>query len=150
MPCLDQWKYPDMFGDIFRVMFQPVPAIAHEINKTMSSLGLVESLYVSAHVRSRYPTGPMGKVADKGGLLHLEGDVRSYLDGIGTNALDCVMKLGSDLPIFFVSDSRLFTDYMLRKTDGPLPADTAVPAVPILGKVHAEEPLRIDREDGWP
>jgi len=151
MPCLHQWKYPDMFGDIFRVMFQPVPAIAREINATMSSLGLVESLYVSTHVRSRYPVGPLRRTeVDKDGGLNLEdGNLKSYLDGIGINALDCVTKLESNLPVFFVSDSHVYTDFMISKTDVILPATNGKP-VSIRGKMHAEEPLHIDKDDGWP
>ena len=56
MPHIYQWQFVDLMGDIFRVMFEPVPALARIINNTMSSLGLRENEYTSIHVRSRYPT----------------------------------------------------------------------------------------------
>ena len=72
MPDTYQWQFVDLMGDIFRVMFEPVPALAESINNTMTNLGLREHEYTSVHVRSRYPIRNKFRSLDLNGGLKLE------------------------------------------------------------------------------
>ncbi len=110
MPKLVNWLCPDMMGDMFRVMFQPVPALGQQINGTMARLGLVEKKYVTAHARTRYPCPiiqqhlPKGIDTDKEGGLELTGMLRKKVMNFMINSIHCVHLLQPDLPILFLSD----------------------------------------------
>jgi len=93
-PAVKQWESIDLFGDIFSVMFEPVPRLAYAINATMNKLGLEEGKCVSAHVRSRYPIGKMARktkrAMDKEGgfdFFSVQNDFLAY----GKNAVQCVI-----------------------------------------------------------
>jgi len=166
-PGVKQWEFVDLFGDIFRVMFEPVPRLAHAINATMNTLGLEEGKYVSAHVRSRYPIGKMGRKTkrsmDKEGGFDFFSMKNDFL-ALGKNAVECVIdrynskydNSNSDLPpIFFVSDSHEFTSSMVTTKQGDNDTDTDIndgwsSQLDIKGIQRNEEPLHIDRDDGWP
>ena len=156
MPCLNQWKYPDIFGDIFRVMFEPVPELARQINETMKTLGLVENQYVSVHVRARYPVSRsvgVSRAWDKiGGFDFYHERMHAYLVGIATNAFDCSNKLQDIVyPTFFSSDSHEYTNFLLNTTNwknGKAPEK--VLNVTIRAISRNEEPPHLDRDDGWP
>jgi len=105
MPPVCQWQFVDLMGDIFRVMFEPVPALAESINSTMTILGLKENEYVSVHVRARYPYNQNFKKYDLGGGLKLEGREKSYLFDIVNNAVSCGSLLAMNSTIYFASDS---------------------------------------------
>ena len=117
---LDKWDFPDMFGDIFRVMFQPIPPIGMNLNRTMSELGLYEGKYSSAHVRARYPSdqglkkliGDL-KYVDKNGKIEVKNDVLDYLTKVSQHALSCV-ALGTDSnsKIYFASDTNDLTKHI--------------------------------------
>lgn len=111
-----KWSHVDLMEHIFRVMFMPIPAIARNINATMTRLGLVEGNYTSVHLRARYPTGKIGKIIGKNNTnahdagdhdKKFEGDYKEYLMSLATNALECGLLLDKDssFPIFFISDS---------------------------------------------
>ncbi len=119
MPDLINWQYPEMIADIFRVMFEPVPLLAKQINATMSKLGLVENQFITAHVRARYPNSQLLKVHgsldyDIGGGLNFENAmVKEYLVSVIKNALECGHVLAKDLKIFFISDHNQVTNYAI-------------------------------------
>lgn len=110
MPRLHNWDCPDMIGDMFRVMFEPVQPLAVQINATMTRLGLVEKQYVTAHTRSRYPSPALGANLedpfgfDKDGGYKWEGKLKKHIVDLVLNALHCVHLLQPDLPILFLAD----------------------------------------------
>ena len=143
MPDLSNWKYPDMIGDIFRVMFEPVPLLARQINSTMTRLGLVENEFVSTHVRARYPNSKLLKAHGSlnydiaGGLDFEKKDVKKYLGSVVEAALECGHVLAPDLPIFFVSDHNKVTNHAISHNFN---------LHDVNGKVTSLKPLGIDRE----
>jgi len=156
MPIIGQWGYAEMFSDIFRVMFEPVPALAQQINQTMASLGLREGAYTSTHVRARYPAAntPLDRksrhMMDKdGGHFEFTGDMMKYAMRLSNNAIDCGYSLApdDDLPILFVSDSHLVANYWNSTRTKRVSKDVEVKVVAVN---RSEEPLHIDRDDGWP
>ena len=124
---LENWDFPDKFGDIFRVMFQPVPEIGRNLNESMVKLGLVEGQYSSAHVRARYPSdrfithyvekaGKKMKYVDKEGDLDIEGDTLKYLTGVSHHAISCAaLSTSPPLPVYFASDTNNLTAYIARE-----------------------------------
>ena len=155
MPGLSQWKYPDMFGDIFRVMFEPVPKLAQQINSTMVSLGLVENEYVSVHVRARYPVPRINKFNknwDKnGGFEFNHNGVKGYLLSLAKNAMNCSKALEDNYPVFFASDSNEYTNFVVNTTAW-LYEDRKMDLsnMSVRGIQRLEEPPHLDRDDGWP
>jgi len=117
MPIINQWQYPDIIADVFRVMFKPVELLAKHVNATMTKLGLVENEYVSTHVRIRYPVPRFAskrkeRVAmDQNGVLLFEGEHKGYLIGLMQNAVNCGHLLAPDLPMYFASDHLDATKY---------------------------------------
>ena len=152
-PELSQWAYSDIFGDIFRVMFEPVPVLSDAINKTMVSLGLQEGKFVSTHVRARYPAANMPitkndrKKLDKGGGFVVEGRLKDYILNVVTNAITCGNILAPDLLMFFASDSHVASDLANESKVKSVSGDDTVDLVTVK---RTEEPLHIDRDDGWP
>ncbi len=110
-----------MIKDIFRVMFEPIPPLARQINATMTKLGLVENEYVSTHVRARYPAGFIVKYMkgnrnqpfDKDGGLKFEGQIKDWLVSIVNNAIWCGHLLAPELKVFFISDHNEVTRYAI-------------------------------------
>ena len=111
-----KWSHVDLMEHIFRVMFMPIPAIARNINATMTRLGLVEDNYTSVHLRARYPTGKMERLIGKNNMIahdagdhekKFEGEYKEHLMSLATNALECGLLLDKDSasPILFISDS---------------------------------------------
>ena len=126
MPEISQWQYPEMIHDIFRVMFQPVPALAQRINHTMAQLHLVEDKYVSVHVRARYPVPELVELTqkegttfrgmdatDKGNDVQFVGKTKKYFMSIVDNAIKCGHLLAPDLPLYFASDHHNVTQYAI-------------------------------------
>lgn len=110
------YKFGNSFGDIFRVMFEPVPPLAHSINMTMSKLGLFPNDYRSTHIRARYPTLSLMKLSHKslgsdkegGFLFHQNLKLRNYAFGLSSLAIQCVSgatTTTNDGPIFLSTDS---------------------------------------------
>jgi len=137
MPRITQWQFVDLMGDIFRVMFEPVPALAQSINKTMASLGLQENDYVSVHVRSRYPVRGIPTNLDKGGGLKLEGYLKQTLVSISTNAINCANLLANSSTIYFASDSN---DVVRDTITRDVPVDKGSHVRPV-GIYRDKEPL---------
>ncbi len=121
MPEIYGSQHAEMVGDIFRVMFEPIPPLAKRINATMTKLGLVENEFISAHVRIRYPTGKLRDYAghhikfDKDGGLSFENKkIKTFAIKIMHNALECGHLLAPDLnKILFVSDHHEATRYAI-------------------------------------
>ena len=109
MPHLGQHSFPELFGDIFRVVFQPIPVMAEDLNKTMTLLGLVEGECVSAHVRSGYPSNFLLKKFKKKKSSEIDNvggfpfeEVKSEFDKVATNAIDCVVQRAPGFKTFFL------------------------------------------------
>lgn len=150
MPFLGMWEYPNHFGDIFRVMFEPVPELAGLVNRTMSLLGLVEDGFDSAHVRARFPVKSMPvQRIDKRGGFPFEGAMKDKIVQVAENAVMCASQLSKHeqklhRAIFFASDSHHLTSYMMQN------ATTLAENVHCVGVDRETEPLHIDRDDGSP
>lgn len=122
MPNLVHADFPDIMGDIFRVMFEPVPKLAHHINSTMAKLNLVENEYISVHVRARYPA-PMLKqihrgnkrIFDKGnhGLDFSNPGLKSHVVDFLTNAIECGDILSPNSKMLIITDNTNATKYAI-------------------------------------
>jgi hypothetical protein len=114
MPLLMAWQHMHWMNHLFRVMFEPIDAIARNINATMKELGLVENEYTTVHLRNRYPSPKLSRLLDKkSGKLFDKGRVKVAYNGtykeysleLARNALECGQLLASDnTPILFISD----------------------------------------------
>ena len=121
MPKVSKWMHIDLMEHIFRVMFKPIPAIARNINATMTNLGLVEGNYTSIHLRARYPTPRMGHILgknvsalDKGHFTPaFDGKYKNYLLQLANNAVECGYLLDTKRPIVFISDSADLVDHVI-------------------------------------
>ena len=156
MPIISGWESAEMIGDIFRVMFEPVPALAHQINRTMASLGLREGEYVSSHVRVRYSgvagnapvdRGIKRKMDKDGGVFRFYGDMKSFSMKMSSNAINCGHFLSPGLPVLLLSDSHHVTNFW-NSTGTKSVRENA--NVTVLAVNRPKEPPHIDRDDGWP
>ncbi len=133
MPTILTWQHVDLTGDIFRVMFEPVEALARHINATMTRLGLVENEYTSIHMRARYPTGKiqriMGKIDtekyDKEGFGDFEGydgKLKSYLLSLVSNAFHCdyLLKNAYQVAPFHNNTNTGMNMHTAIKSNGPI------------------------------
>jgi hypothetical protein len=121
MPNLVNADFPDMMENVFRVMFEPVPKLAQQINSTMAKLDLIENKYVSVHVRTRYPVSRLKFTVgngtldfDKaGGMDFNRRGTKQYLVSIMTNAIDCVNILSPNLKVLIATDHNDATNYAI-------------------------------------
>lgn len=139
MPTIDNWNFVDFFGDLFRVMFEPIQPLAIRINQTMRRLGLAENQYSSVHTRCRYPVYPVarhqGKAVDKGGGMQFVNKTKEALIEIMQNAVKCAYLLEPNIStIYFASDHDDATRYMISH-DVPL------------GNGKFVQPVGIDRDN---
>jgi hypothetical protein len=151
MPNIYAWQYPEMMGDIFRVMFEPIPSLAQRINETMTNLGLVENEFISVHTRTRYPVDTLKRITahpeyDKNGGLVFDGEVKEYFISLIQNALNCAHSVAPnpDLKFFFVSDNHDATNYAISNDFNVGEKGHQVNVRPI-GINRLEEPLHIDK-----
>ncbi|GFH44274.1 hypothetical protein CTEN210_00748 [Chaetoceros tenuissimus] len=123
MPKVSKWIHIDLMEHIFRVMFKPIPAIARNINVTMTNLGLVEGNYTSIHLRARYPTSRLMYILgqtqmsalDKGHFTPtFDGKYKKYLTQLANNAVECGYLLDTKRPIVFISDSADLVDHVIE------------------------------------
>ncbi|GFH50743.1 hypothetical protein CTEN210_07219 [Chaetoceros tenuissimus] len=122
MPKVSKWMHINMMEHIFRVMFKPIPAIARNINATMTQLGLVEGNFTSIHLRARYPTprlqyilGKNASALDKGHFTPtFDGRFKSYLMQLTNNAVECGYLLDTKRPFVFISDSVDLVDHVIE------------------------------------
>jgi len=140
-------KFSDVFGLIFRVMFEPVEPIANSTSQTMAKLGLKPYQYISAHVRARYPTSGLKSVSDNakidkdGGFLFSTNErLREYAVELSAKTVQCISDTTStDYPIFFASDSNDTSAYMVEHSTEILKS-----AQEIVSIVRDVEPLHLD------
>ena len=131
--ALSGYDYIDAFGDIFRVLFEPVPSLARSINITMNKLGLIETKYLSAHIRARYPTRFMrnhveySQLVDKEGGLDFYGNkaMKTHLIELSSKAIECAYgtyqstlpsntSIKQEYPIFLSTDNHDLSAYMIK------------------------------------
>ena len=122
IPVSNAWMHVPLTEHIFRVMFEPIEAIARSINATMTRLGLVENEYTSVHMRARYPTSKMMHIMgkkesrenDKNDMKRpFEGVYKKMQVNLALNSLECGMLLKPGNKIFFSSDSIDLTKYVM-------------------------------------
>jgi hypothetical protein len=114
-------SYESVYGEVWRVLFEPSPPLAAQIAATKAELGLSAGTHVSAHVRAQYVRNTTGNTAAVG------------------NALRCAMALLlRDAPVYFASDSAHASRYALEYGRDVL-NHTVVAHIP------EREPLHIDR-----
>ena len=98
MPKVFRWMHIDLMEHIFRVLFKPIPAMARNVNATMTQLGFVEGSYTTIHLRTRYPTSRLKRIMGQANMSALdhghfapkfEGRNKSYLMQLTNNALEC-------------------------------------------------------------
>jgi hypothetical protein len=113
-------NYETVYGEVWRVLFEPSPPVAAQISATKAQLHLETGKYVSAHVRAQYVQNTTGNTA------HLE------------NALRCAMSLLPGASVYVASDSAQVSRLALEYGRSVL-NHTVVAHIP------EREPLHIDR-----
>lgn len=88
-------SFDEAYYDIWRVMFEPSPAVAAIVSQQLEKFGLIPKQYVAAHVRSLY-------------VASTEDDREEVA------AINCVMEIGPGLPVFVATDSHKTTSYALE------------------------------------
>jgi len=102
------------FGDIWKVLFQPVPELELLIRKTMKDLNLVPKQYISAHFRSRDIAFSSKDTAVEEMELQWKQDNESKFDI--ENAIGCVHAVSKyqNFPIYFTASNTNDVKYALR------------------------------------
>jgi hypothetical protein len=113
-------SYESVYGEVWRILFEPSLPLAAQIAATKAKLGLATGKYVSAHVRAQYVRNTTGNTAAV------------------ENALRCAMALLPGAPVYFASDSVHASRYALGYGRDVL-NHTVVAHIP------EREPLHIDR-----
>jgi hypothetical protein len=114
--------FEQVYGDMWRVLFEPSPPVAARIESTLQSLGLkARGEYVSAHVRAQY-------------MEDATGDTEAV-----QNAVRCAASLHPGAPVYLASDSndvaRFGLEYGRRSLQGR----------EIVAVIRDQPPLHIDR-----
>jgi hypothetical protein len=116
----EEATFENVYGDMWRVMFEPSPPVKAMIQSTLNELGLETHKYVSAHVRSQY-------------LKDTTGDTEAV-----KNALHCAASLQPNAPVYLASDSmdvtRFGLDYGRRVLNRT-----------VVTVIRDDPPLHIDR-----
>jgi hypothetical protein len=112
--------FEQVFSDVWRVFFEPTPAVAAMIQSTLSKNGLEAYEYVSAHVRAKH-----------------RNDTSDDTQTI-KNALHCAISMKPDAPVYIASDSndvaRFGVDYGRRVLNRT-----------VVAIIRDDPPLHIDR-----
>jgi hypothetical protein len=118
-------SYEEVYHEVWRIMFTPVPPIASTIRFVMDTSGLVPNKYSAAHLRVLYT-----KNDRKHAVL------RKWTKG----GLDCASTLRPHSPIFLASDSDYVTTY------GPIYGREHNGTV-VVYEHHPNLPLHLDQAD---
>lgn len=86
-------SFKEVYHEVWRTLFTPVPAIAEIVLDTQKRYGLSPGNYAAAHLRSNY-------------ALRGKRDEAQLRDWV-TNSVFCASELRPGGPIYFASDSRL-------------------------------------------
>jgi len=143
----EDFSYKVVFRDIFHSLFTLSPPVQSLFMTQMKRMGLVPGQYVTAHIRSRYPTGILktnkNKLLDKEGGLKMTGEVERFLAPILTNAIHCAGNLLPGKPIYLASDSHEVLRYLRDKSDfADALKQNTIP--PIVSCEHEHEPRHLD------
>jgi hypothetical protein len=109
--------FEQVYGDVWRALFEPSPPVKARIEGALERLGLSPREYVSAHVRAQYASNMTG---DRAGVK---------------NALHCALALHPDPPlaVYLASDSkeviRFGMDYGHRVLNRTVVADADAPTL---------------------
>ena len=122
----EEFTYQQVYHDLFRVFFTPVPTIASLIEKQMKELNLVPGTFNSVHLRALYG---------------VEQRQESVIQWWTRNSINCVI---SKLPIqhntiLFVSDSTLATktaSFYAEELGG----------IRVVHRNHLHPPLHLEKE----
>jgi hypothetical protein len=168
----DMLHWTPSFGHLFRVLFQPSPAIRHEVDRVSQELKLEKGNYSAVHCRVRHPKatpanehfkGVDGSPADKSGLPW-SGKSKTFAISVATKAVMCARTLLIDNqePLYFYSDSNDLVRYMahdLKNTSAKISlvgdkadaaARKAVQPVHVVARDVTKPNFHIDREKHLP
>lgn len=128
-------RYSKVFHHVWEIFFTPAPALALEIETTMSKIGLVPGGYTSAHIRALYGVDRRSK---------------SIANDWAHNAVHCALYLQQQpedpLPIFVASDmdaaSRQAVSYGRARGVTVLSHHPSMDAPKI-------NPLHLDKVENW-
>jgi hypothetical protein len=122
--------FAQVYHDLWRVLFTPVPRIAQLVEQQMGSLGLVPGQYVSVHLRALYA------------VLERPADLLLYW---AQNAVRCAtsrlelppLQQNKPLPILFASDSTYSTQQ--AKLYGQ------ASGIQVVARQHVGRPLHLEK-----
>ena len=120
-------RYEEIFHDVWRTMFTPSIPIRNIIEQHLHHFNLRPGEYASAHLRGRF-----GKILRSGYQFHR----------MAVNAINCASNLRPQGPIYFATDSKMVTDYVV----GTLSPSRSTRIV-ALQREH--DPLHLDKAPGW-
>jgi hypothetical protein len=118
--------FDEVYHELWRMVFTPVPLIQKIIEDKMEETGLVPGQYAAAHVRALYG---------------IEERELFYIRDWTFNSLNCASMLYPGGPTFFASDSSIavaFAEYYgdLKKSK-------------IVVRKHDNPPLHVDKTSKW-
>lgn len=170
----DMLHWTPSFGHLFRAMFQPSPAIQHELDTIGEKLNLRKGRYSAAHCRVRHPkatpsnkhiTADDNSPADKSGLPWY-GKSRDFALAVGTKAILCARTLlaNDQEPLYFYADSNDLVRYMAHElknisigqesslVHSPTDADAlqAVQPIRVVARDMSKPNVHIDRQKHLP
>lgn len=122
-----QSTYQDVFHEIFRRFFTPVPRMARVIESEMADHNLVPGQYAAVHLRAMY-----------GNRKHRDAQEMAELAALGIN---CASNLLPGKPIYFASDTgaavNAARNYSLAHS------------LPIASLEFDYNPLHLDKDTDW-
>ena len=121
--------YAEVYHDVWRCLFTPSPAVADVIMNKMKELGLEAGNYVSAHLR---------------GLYARHDRPEKQLRLMAENAVNCGSSLHPGGPIYFASDSKYATDYVVNNL-----AKKKEKSTKVVGIARDYEPLHLEKTENW-
>lgn len=86
--------YRNIYHDLFRSMFAPVPPLAQLLYQRLQSNNLIPGMYTAAHFRAYYDTNDEKTVSG------------SWIQKWAINAVNCASVLQPGSPVYFSSDSK--------------------------------------------
>lgn len=115
-----------VYHDMFRVLFEPSPPVAEQIDINMESLRLVPGAYSAAHFRVLY-----GR----------ESRPEEQTKKVAINAINCASELRPGGPVYFAADNKFAVDHIKEYA--------AKNSLPVVSVDHEDEPLHLDKATNW-
>lgn len=118
--------FRELYHDMFRVLFEPSPPVAKEVDAAMARLKLMPGEYVGAHLRALYARTE-----------------RPYNESrvMGINAIHCASQLRPGGPVYFATDSidafNAVREYAKNHSYN------------VVGLTHHDNPFHLDKASNW-